>query len=107
MRKKIRMGDTVKSKISGFKGVVVSKTQFLNGCVQFGIEPKVNNKNLTEGTLQEMSVDERSLVLVKPRNEKDYEYLEEMQRPDEFDDDEDDNYSNGGPNRLGLKMKGH
>lgn len=31
------LGDEVKDKVTGFKGVVTSKTFFLNGCIQVGI----------------------------------------------------------------------
>jgi len=59
----IMLGDTVKEKYTGFKGVCVAKTEFINRCVQFSVAPKFNSKGNPE--LMEMSIDEQSLVLIK------------------------------------------
>ena len=45
MVKEIKLGDTVKCKVSGFKGIVVARTEFINGCIQLEVQPKVNKKN--------------------------------------------------------------
>jgi hypothetical protein len=39
-RPDIALGDVVKDTITGFKGVVVSRHDYLNGCVRLGIQPK-------------------------------------------------------------------
>jgi hypothetical protein len=31
----IKLGDYVRDKLTGFKGVAVARTEFVNGCVQF------------------------------------------------------------------------
>lgn len=36
----IKCGDKVRDKLTGLEGVVVSIRVLLNGCVQFGIQPK-------------------------------------------------------------------
>ncbi len=43
----IKLGDKVRDRVSGLKGIVVSETEFLNGCIQYGVQPKVE-KDSTE-----------------------------------------------------------
>ena len=68
MEQKIQLGDTVKCKYTGFKGVVVSMTEFINGCVQFGVAPKVGKDNKYN---EELGIDEESLeIITKPKKKK-------------------------------------
>jgi hypothetical protein len=39
--KKIELGDEVKDKVSGFKGVVIGWIKWIHGCDQLVIQPKV------------------------------------------------------------------
>lgn len=65
---KIQLGDTVQCKITGFKGVAVARTEFINGCIQYQLAPKVGKDNkLTEF---EPSIDEKSLKVVKKKANK-------------------------------------
>lgn len=41
MNKKIKLGDKVKDKVSGFEGIATAKTIFLNGCLQIEVTPKI------------------------------------------------------------------
>ena len=41
MKKEIKIGDEVKSVVSGLKGIAVSRVEYINGCVQFGVKPRV------------------------------------------------------------------
>jgi len=36
----INLGDRVKSKITGFTGIAVSRAEFLNGCIRFQVQPE-------------------------------------------------------------------
>lgn len=36
----IKLGDVVRDKISGFSGIVVCKTEWLYGCIRYGVAPK-------------------------------------------------------------------
>jgi hypothetical protein len=36
----IKLGQKVRDIVSGAEGVVVAKTEYLNGCVQFGVRPR-------------------------------------------------------------------
>ncbi len=38
---KVELGDKVKDKITGFIGIAVARTEFLNGCVQYTIVGKI------------------------------------------------------------------
>ena len=42
---KIELGDKVKCEHSGFTGVAVAETRFINGCVQYSVLPKVDKDN--------------------------------------------------------------
>ncbi len=62
MTKKIELGDEVKDKISGFKGVVVGAHTYLNGCTRLSILPKVGK----DGSYKESETfDEPQLIVVK------------------------------------------
>ncbi len=39
----IELGNEVKEIVSGFCGIAVSRIEYLNGCVQFGIRGKVGS----------------------------------------------------------------
>lgn len=39
--KEIQLGNRVKDIVTGFTGIASSKIEYLNGCVQFGVKPKV------------------------------------------------------------------
>ena len=45
MGKEIQLGDRVKDKITGFTGIAVSRTEYINGCVQYTVAPKVKKGN--------------------------------------------------------------
>lgn len=56
----IELGVEAKSKISGFKGMVTSRSEHLNGCNRYWLEPKVNK----DGTLMTGSwFDENELIV--------------------------------------------
>jgi hypothetical protein len=65
---KIELGDKVKCKYSGFVGFAVAKTEFINGCIQFEVVPKVNKNNEMR---EPLNIDENSLIIVrKAKKEK-------------------------------------
>lgn len=41
---KIGLGSEVKDKVSGFAGVVISRTEYLNACIRYGVQPKKTQK---------------------------------------------------------------
>jgi hypothetical protein len=38
---KIELGREVKCKVTGFKGIATSRTEYLNGCFRIGVQPRV------------------------------------------------------------------
>jgi len=59
---KIELGTEVQSNISGFKGIVTSRSEHLNGCNRYWVSPKVNK----EGKLQDgYWFDEQELIITK------------------------------------------
>lgn len=36
----IKLGDKVRCKVTGFKGVATARVEYINGCVQYAITPK-------------------------------------------------------------------
>ena len=83
----IKLGDNVKCKHTGFKGVVVAKTEFINGCIQFSIVAKVNKENKYP---EDVGIDEESLELVS--------------RPKKATKKKT---TNGGATRSRISMKGY
>lgn len=60
---KINLGDRVKDKITGFYGIVVAITHWLNGCVRVSIQPEKLEK---DGKIPDsQAFDEAQLVVVK------------------------------------------
>ena len=60
-KRMIKLGDKVKDKVSGFTGIVTEITNFLNGCTQCVVSPKVKK----DGTIPAAwSIDIQQLVKV-------------------------------------------
>lgn len=58
----VKLGDEVIDTVSGFKGIVISSTEYLQGCNRMAIQPKVNK----DGTLNEpCHFDEPQLKVTK------------------------------------------
>ena len=38
---KVELGDQVEDVVSGFKGIVMARTEWLNGCARIVVQPKV------------------------------------------------------------------
>lgn len=37
----MKLGDKVRDKVSGFEGIATARTEWLNGCLRWGISPRV------------------------------------------------------------------
>jgi len=58
MAERFKLGDKVRDKISGLEGIITSKIEFLNGCIQYGIQPPVSK----DGDMREVEyIDEEQL----------------------------------------------
>ena len=40
----VKLGQKVKDVVTGFEGIVTSRCEYMNGCVQLSVAPKVNPK---------------------------------------------------------------
>jgi len=60
---KINLGDKAKDSITGFSGVVVARTEWLNGCIRTTLQPQGLRKD--GGVLVSETFDDTQLVLVK------------------------------------------
>jgi len=63
----IELGDKVRCKHTGFTGIAVARTEFINGCVQYSLAPKVGKDSKYP---EEFSLDEDSLEVISPRRKK-------------------------------------
>ena len=87
MMDEIELGDKVKCKYTGFVGIAVAKTKFINGCVQYTVVPKWDKKTEVE----DVQFDEISLEIVKKAKTE----IEEEEK------------KTGGPMRRATKFKGY
>jgi len=63
----IELGYVVKDSVSGFKGVAVAKTKYLNGCNRICVQPEVKK----DGKLPEQGwFDEPQLIVEKKKVKK-------------------------------------
>jgi len=94
---KIKLGDKVRDMISGYEGIAVARTQFINGCVQYSVSAKLKkgDKPPIEG---DPSIDEVSLEVVEKKAFKSKEY--------EDDDKVKSIKPNGGKIKF-FKMRGY
>ena len=58
----IKLGDLARDKITGYEGIVISRTEWLNGCVRLGLQAKKMKDGLP---LADAVFDVGQLVLVK------------------------------------------
>ncbi len=62
----IALGNEVKDKVSGLIGIACSRIEYLNGCIQYGIQPKLK-KGTTD--IVTWNIDEEQLELTKKKVE--------------------------------------
>jgi hypothetical protein len=67
MEFKFEVGEKVKDTITGFQGVIVAKTKWLNGCIRYVVQSR---KRTSEGKTVEDTIDEQQLVSLEPAKKK-------------------------------------
>lgn len=71
MRTDIKLGDKVRDKITGVTGIATSRTEFLNGCIQYEITRRVKKgESLTSDSIQGINVDEQQIEVIKVKKRK-------------------------------------
>ena len=58
----IELGSKVKDLVTGFEGIVTSRTEYLNGCIQYCIAPKITGKD--KGIPDSYSIDVQQLKVI-------------------------------------------
>ena len=68
----IELGSEVVSKVSGFKGVVTSRAEHLNGCNRYWVAPKVDKDGkLPDGFwMDEGEIKVTKKPVLKPKNQE-------------------------------------
>lgn len=57
----ITLGQQVRDKVTGFTGIATTRIQYLNGCIQYGVKPRIGE----DGKLRESEYfDEAQLEVV-------------------------------------------
>ncbi|MBA7661254.1 hypothetical protein ES703_69269 [subsurface metagenome] len=60
----IKLGDKVKDTITGLEGTAVAKIWYMNGCIQYEVQPK----GLKDGTIiKSVWIDEGQLIVKKAK----------------------------------------
>jgi len=61
---KFQLGEKVKDRVTGFKGTITARIEYLNGCLQYCVEPKVGK----EGKMEKAQyVDEGQLEFISSK----------------------------------------
>jgi hypothetical protein len=104
MKDDIKLGDKVRDKVSGFEGIVVARSEFINGCVQYLVAKQVK-KGENYNKDGDVSIDSYSLEVIKKRviDSKEYEE-EDLLEPTK--DSQISRSRTGGPNRF-FKRNGY
>lgn len=55
---RIKLGDKIRDRVTGFTGIATAKTEYLNGCTQFDISGKSDEKT---GEARVLSVDDQQV----------------------------------------------
>ena len=63
----IKLGDKVRCKVSGFVGVAVVRSEFINGCVQYDVQGRVSKDNKIP---ESVGIDQQSLEVIKTPKKK-------------------------------------
>lgn len=75
----ITLGDKVKDTITGFTGIVVSRTVWLNGCIRLGVQGPLKDGKVPDAE----HFDESQIALVKSKAIPSHEVRNGGPRPDE------------------------
>lgn len=106
---KIKLGDKVRDLVTGYEGIATSRTEFMNGCVQYDVIGKLKKGEKSPDGVG-ASIDENNLEVIKKRviNSREYEREDQeknIYNPDDIDEN-DETYS-GGPMRNVKSMRGY
>jgi len=61
---KFELGDELECKVTGFRGIATTRVDFLNGCTQYGLQPKVDKDGKKQDSVH---IDQEQLKVVKAK----------------------------------------
>lgn len=64
---KFNLGDRAKDSMTSFEGIIIARTEFLNGCTRYGLKPTFLQK--AGSTLEEEYFDEAQIEIVEAKNQ--------------------------------------
>ena len=68
----IELGEKVKDKVTGFVGIATSRVDYLNGCVQYGITPKMKKGESKKPVASYIDIEQlislEKKVIIKKKN---------------------------------------
>jgi len=96
---RIHLGDKVKCRYTGYQGIVVARTEFINGCIQMSVAQKYDKKS-PEGS-EEMPIDEASLIILdtKLRKKTKQKIKEEEETLEALEDEGEEDEGTGGASK--------
>lgn len=56
------LGSTLRDKVTGFTGIATSRVVYLNGCVQYGISPKVKEGEMKHPDTEYIDVSQLEFI---------------------------------------------
>ncbi len=65
---RIELGSKVKCKITGYEGVAIARIEFINGCIQYEIAPRV--KKGEQKYPDSIGIDQNSLEIMPTKKKK-------------------------------------
>ena len=67
-KKEIKLGQKVRDTITGIEGIATSKTEYLNGCVQYELTRRIKKGEvLTAESIQGINVDSQQLEVIETK----------------------------------------
>jgi len=64
---KFKLGDDIKDTVTGFRGTITARIEYLNGCIQYCVEPKVGKEMKME---KHHWIDEGQIELTKGKSKR-------------------------------------
>jgi len=61
----IKLGDEVEDLITGYKGIAVARTKFMNGCIQICVASRLPKGQTEYPKESGVSIDQQSLKIIK------------------------------------------
>jgi len=60
--KEIKLGQKVKDIVSGLTGITIAKVEYLNGCVQYAVKPKMKEKDTETPQAEYIDVEQLQVI---------------------------------------------